>query len=50
VADFMQYEDQTFRAKLETQALKMAISMLVNRQSYKNIADVNKLAEDVGLV
>lgn len=47
VADFMQFEDQKLRAKLETQALKMATTMLVNRQSYTNIADVNKLAEDV---
>lgn len=47
VADFMQFEDQTLRAKLETQALKMATTMLVNRQAYTNIADVNKLAENV---
>ncbi|MFQ3189179.1 MAG: 5-methylthioribose kinase [Paraglaciecola sp.] len=46
VADFMQIEDQKLRAKLETQALKMATTMLLNRQSYSNIADVNKLAED----
>jgi 5-methylthioribose kinase len=44
VADFMQFEDQKTRAKLETQALKMATTMLVNRQSYTNIVDVNKLA------
>ena len=44
VADFMQFEDNTLRAKLETQALKMATTILVNRQSFKNIADVNKLA------
>jgi 5-methylthioribose kinase len=47
VADFMQFEDQKTRAKLETQALKMATTMLVNRQSYTNIVDVNKLAEDI---
>ena len=47
VADFMQFEDQCLRAKLETQALKMATTMLVNRQAYTNIADVNKLAESV---
>jgi 5-methylthioribose kinase len=47
VADFMQFEDQCFRAKLETQALKMATTMLLNRHAYTNIADVNKLAEDV---
>jgi 5-methylthioribose kinase len=47
VADFMQFEDQELRAKLETQALNMATTMLLNRQSYKNIADVNQLAEDV---
>jgi 5-methylthioribose kinase len=46
-ADLMQFEDQQLRAKLETQALKMATTMLVNRQSYGNIGDVNKLAEDV---
>ena len=45
VADFMQFEDENLRAKLETQALKMATIMLVNRQSYTNIADVNKLAK-----
>jgi 5-methylthioribose kinase len=47
VADFMQFEDQKTRAKLETQALKMATTMLINRQSYTNIVDVNKLAEDI---
>ena len=47
VADFMQFEDQCLRAKLETQALKMATTMLVNRQAYTNIADVNELAESV---
>jgi 5-methylthioribose kinase len=47
VADFMQFEDQYLRAKLETQALKMATTMLVNRQAYTNIADVNKLAKSV---
>lgn len=47
VADFMQFDDQIFRAKLETQALKMASSLLVNRQAYSNITDVNQLAEDV---
>jgi 5-methylthioribose kinase len=47
VADFMQFEDQHFRAKLETQALKMATTMLLNRHAYTNIADVNKLAEAV---
>ncbi len=36
VADFMQFEDQKLRATLETQALKMATTMLLNRQSYKN--------------
>ncbi len=46
----MQIEDQKLRAKLETQALKMATTMLVNRQSYSNIADVNKLAEHVSFV
>jgi 5-methylthioribose kinase len=46
VADLMQFEDQNLRAKLETQALKMATTMLLNRQAYSNIADVNKLAED----
>ena len=50
VADFMQFEDQKLRAKLETQALKMATTMLVNRQSYTKIADVNKLAEHVSFV
>ncbi|WP_339721344.1 S-methyl-5-thioribose kinase [uncultured Paraglaciecola sp.] len=47
VADLMQFEDLKLRAKLETQALKMATKMLLNRQSYKSIADVNKLAEDL---
>ena len=47
IADFMQFEDQSFRSKLETQALKMATTMLINRHCYTNIADVNKLAEDV---
>ena len=47
VADFMQFEDQCLRAKLETQVLKMATTMLVNRQAYTNIADVNKLAVNV---
>jgi 5-methylthioribose kinase len=46
VADFMRFEDQKLRAKLETQALKIATTMLLNRQSYTNIADVNKLAEE----
>jgi 5-methylthioribose kinase len=50
VADFMQFEDQKLRAKLETQALKMAKTMLLNRQSYTNIADVNKLAEETRLI
>jgi 5-methylthioribose kinase len=50
VADFMQFEDQKLRAKLETQALKMATTMLLNRQSYANIGDVNKLAEDVSSI
>jgi 5-methylthioribose kinase len=50
VADFMQFEDQKLRAKLETQALKMAKTMLLNRQSYTNIADVNKLAEEIRLI
>ncbi len=50
VADFMQFEDPKLRAKLETQALQMATIMLVNRQSYTNIADVNKLAENVSLM
>jgi 5-methylthioribose kinase len=50
VADFMQFEDQNLRAKLETQALKMATTMLLNRQSYTNIADVNKLAEEVSSI
>lgn len=50
VADFMQFDDQTLRAKLETQALKMATTMLVNRQSYLHIADVNKLAEEVSSI
>lgn len=45
VSDLMQFEQQSFRAKLETQALKMATTMLLNRNAYKNIADVNKLAE-----
>ena len=45
VTDFMQFEDENLRAKLETQALKMATTMLVNRQSYTSIADVNKLAK-----
>ena len=44
VADFMQFDDQILRAKLETQALKMASAMLLNRQTYKNFTDVNKLA------
>ena len=47
VADLMQFEDQHLRAKLETQALKMATNLLVNRQMYTNIADVNKLAEEI---
>lgn len=47
VADFMQFEDEKLRAKLENQVLKMASTMLVNRQSYTNITDVNNLAEDV---
>ena len=47
VADFMQFDDQKLRAKLETQALKMATTMLLNRHVYTNIADVNKLAESV---
>jgi len=47
VADLMQFEDDKLRAKLETQALNMATTMLLNRQAYTNIADVNKLAEDV---
>jgi 5-methylthioribose kinase len=47
IADFMQFEDQSLRAKLETQALKMATTMLINRHCYTKIADVNKLAEDV---
>jgi 5-methylthioribose kinase len=46
VADFMRFEDQKLRAKLETQALKIATTMLLNRQSYTNIAEVNKLAEE----
>jgi 5-methylthioribose kinase len=50
VADFMQFEDLKLRAKLETQALEMATKMLVNRQSYTNIADVNKLAENASLI
>jgi 5-methylthioribose kinase len=50
VADFMQFEDQKLRAKLETQALKMAKTMLLNRQSYSSIADVNKLAEHVSSI
>jgi 5-methylthioribose kinase len=50
VADFMQFEDPKLRAKLETQALKMAKTMLLNRQSYTNIADVNKLAEEIRLI
>jgi 5-methylthioribose kinase len=50
VADFMQFEDQKLRAKLETQALNMAKTMLLNRQSYTNIADVNKLAEETRLI
>jgi 5-methylthioribose kinase len=50
VADFMQFEDQELRAKLETQALKMATTILVNRHSYTNIAEVNKLAEEVSSV
>lgn len=49
VADLMQFEDQQLRAKLETQALNMATTMLINRQSYAHIADVNKLAEDTRL-
>jgi 5-methylthioribose kinase len=49
VADFMQFEDQKLRAKLETQALNMATTMLVNRQAYTNIADVNKLAQGASL-
>lgn len=47
VADFMQFEDQTLRAKLETQALNMATKMLVNRQSYTQIAELNTLAANV---
>jgi 5-methylthioribose kinase len=50
VADFMQFEDLKLRARLEIQALNMATSMLVNRQSYANIAAVNKLAVDVSSV
>jgi 5-methylthioribose kinase len=50
VADFMQFEDNTLRAKLETQALKMATTILVNRQSLKSIAEVNKLAEDISSI
>ncbi|MFT5840727.1 MAG: 5-methylthioribose kinase [Flavobacteriales bacterium] len=49
VTDFMQFEDQKLRAKLETQALNMATTMLVNRQAYTNIADVNKLAQGASL-
>ena len=49
-ADFMQFEDQKLRAKLETQALKMAAKMLVNRQSYSNIAELNKLAKDISSI
>jgi len=50
VADLMQFEDQNLRAELETQALKMATTMLVNRQSYTSITNVNKLAKDVSSV
>jgi 5-methylthioribose kinase len=50
VTDFMQFEDQKLRAKLETQALTLATSILVNRQSYKSIADVNKMAEEVSSI
>jgi 5-methylthioribose kinase len=50
VADFMQFENQNLRAKLETQALNMATTMLLNRQSYKNITDLNKLVKDVNAV
>jgi len=50
VADFMQFEDQHLRAKLETQALSMATSILVNRQTYTYIAEVNKLAEEISSV
>jgi 5-methylthioribose kinase len=45
VADLMQFEDEVERAKIETQALKMATEMLVNRHTYANYADVSKLAE-----
>jgi 5-methylthioribose kinase len=50
VADFMQFEDDRLRAKLEAQALKMATTTLVNRHTYTNIAEVNKLAEHVAAV
>jgi 5-methylthioribose kinase len=50
VADFMQFKDQKLRAKLETQTLNMAIEILVNRQAYTSIADVNKLAEEFASV
>lgn len=44
VQDLMQFEDLNFRAKLETQALNMASTMLVNRQSYTDISQLNQLA------
>lgn len=47
VADLMQFEDDKLRAKLETQVLNMATTMLLNRQADTNIADVNKLAQNV---
>ncbi|MEP1386023.1 MAG: S-methyl-5-thioribose kinase [Paraglaciecola sp.] len=42
VADFMQFEDEIFRAKLETQALTFAKMLLLNRGSIKSFIDVNK--------
>lgn len=50
VADFMQFEDLNLRAKLETQGLEFASTILLNRHAYKNMSDVNKLAEAAATV
>ena len=45
VADLMQFEDDKLRAKLETQVLNMAKTLLVKRHTFTDISQVNRLAK-----
>ena len=50
VADLMQFEDEILRAKLETQALTFAKEILLNRQRYFDIHNVNQVARSSSLL